>query len=157
VIRETEGKGADVLFALKNTNGRTVVFLDQRERFLGTEKGLPATRSLLSNARSTLIFLPVNSIAILCMFNCTVIAQIWGRSLPFNHPAVMPFVDVNSAPLTIITKILNGLQEEIETVARNICSRRNFKDLFELEMFIKKTNERFTLKHDTRGIVMFTE
>jgi hypothetical protein len=70
--------------------------------------------------------------------------------LPFNHPAVMPFVDVNSAPLTIITKILNGLQEEIETVARDICSRRNFKDLFELEMFIKKTNERFTLKHDAK-------
>jgi hypothetical protein len=42
--------------------------------------------------------------------------------------------------------MLNGLQEEIETVAMVICSRRNFKDLFELEMLIKKTNETVTLK-----------
>jgi hypothetical protein len=76
VIRETEGKDADVFFAVKNTNGRTVVFLDQRERFLGTEIGLPAARSLLNNARSRLLFLLVNSIVISCMFNCTVKAQI---------------------------------------------------------------------------------
>jgi hypothetical protein len=52
--------------------------------------------------------------------------------LPFNHPAVMPFVDVNSAPLTVITKMLNDLQDEFVTVAMVISSRRNFKDLFEI-------------------------
>lgn len=174
MIRETAGKGADLWFSLKTTSGRTVVFKDQRKYFLGVDAELPVIESLVSNALSGLNFLPENSVVIPCLFNCTVSPDLWENQLPINcvaltmrdmktyhgtfnsNPAAVPFVDLNNAPLVYTRMLLDGRKEEEEDVTKAIASRRYFKDLNELEIFIKRVSEKVSLKHDVRNIIHFT-
>jgi hypothetical protein len=51
--------------------------------------------------------------------------------------------------------LLDGTKDKVEEVANAITSRRDFTDLNELEMFIKRTSGKVTLKHDLRNILVF--
>jgi hypothetical protein len=175
VISENAANGPDVFFSMETTNGRTVVFLDQRTKFLGFGLGVQAIESVVSEARLDLEFLPEESLVLPCLFNCTITASFWRENLPVNsiafkskdlecyygslhtHPSAVPYVDINHAPCSYIIMLLDGTKDKVEEVANAITSRRNFTDLNELEMFIKRTSEKVTLKNDLRNILVFEQ
>ncbi|KAI3659722.1 hypothetical protein MP638_005196 [Amoeboaphelidium occidentale] len=173
VISGNAANGPDVFFSMETTNGRTVVFLDQRIKFLGFEIGLQAIESVVREARLDLEFLPAESFVIPCLFNCTIKAFFWSENLPVNsiafrseglecyygslytHPSAVPYVDINHAPCSYINMLLDGTKDKVEEVAKAITSKRDFTDLNELEIFIKRTSEKVTLKHDLRNFIVF--